>query len=54
MKRTSVKSKPELKLKRRLQLVRTTIREMIPTEFQDVNGGYAAEPSCWLPPYTNV
>jgi hypothetical protein len=39
MKRTSAKNKPELKLKRTLQLVRTTIRELSPSQLEQVNGG---------------
>lgn len=39
MKRTSPKNKPELMLKRKLQLVRTTIRELIPAQLEQVHGG---------------
>jgi hypothetical protein len=39
MKRTGLKNKQELKLKRRLELVRNTIRELTPTELERVNGG---------------
>lgn len=38
MKRTSAKNK-QLTLKRRLELVRTTIRELTPVELEKVNGG---------------
>lgn len=55
MKRTSMKNKPELKLKRTLQLVRTTIRELTPTQLAHVNGGYEEyAPSCARIPYTNI
>jgi len=56
MKRTSPKNKPELMLKRKLQLVRTTIRELTPSQLSHVNGGYGEEeeyaPSCVYPYYT--
>jgi hypothetical protein len=40
MKRTSMKNK-QLKLKRRLELVRTTVRELTPAQLGQVNGGEA-------------
>lgn len=55
MKRTSPKNKPELMLKRKLQLVRTTIRELTPAQLEQVNGGGPEEeeyaPGC-SNPYT--
>jgi hypothetical protein len=39
MKRTGIKNQREQKLERRLELVRTTIRELTPTELQQVQGG---------------
>jgi hypothetical protein len=39
MKRTSAKDKRERKLKLRLDLVRTTVRVLTPTELENVNGG---------------
>lgn len=39
MKRTSVLKKPQLKLRRRLELVRTTIRELSPAQLGRVDGG---------------
>lgn len=49
MKRTNLRSKGQLQLKRRLELVRTTIRELGTTELAQVNGGgeAPAAPSCW-------
>lgn len=41
MKRTSA-NKSELKLKRRLSFVRTTVRELTPAELEAVNGGAAS------------
>jgi hypothetical protein len=38
MKRTSMKNK-QLKLKRRLELVRTIVRELTPAQLGQVNGG---------------
>jgi hypothetical protein len=57
MKRTSANNKPGLKLKRKLQLVRTTIRELTPSQLEQVNGGYEESPpnpegSCVYPYYT--
>ena len=40
MKRTSMKNK-QLKLKRRLELVRTTVRELTPAQLGQINGGEA-------------
>lgn len=39
MKRNSAIKKLDLKLKRRLELVRTTVRQLTPTELRQVNGG---------------
>jgi hypothetical protein len=39
MKRTNRKNQKELKLERRLALVRTTIRDLSPTQLAQVNGG---------------
>jgi len=39
MKRIGKKTKSGLKLKRRLDLVRTTIRDLTPMQLQQVNGG---------------
>jgi hypothetical protein len=39
MKRTNSKAKNELKLERRLSLVRTTIRELRPNQLGQANGG---------------
>jgi hypothetical protein len=39
MKRTVMKTKRELALKRKLQLVRTSLRELTPTQLDDVHGG---------------
>jgi hypothetical protein len=50
MKRTKV----ELKLKRRLELIRTTVRELSPEQLRDPKGGaatYTCDPSC-SDPYT--
>jgi hypothetical protein len=55
MKRTGAKNKQEKQLKRRLDLVRTTIRELTPAQLQQVNGGdsLVADPSvCDLWPFT--
>jgi hypothetical protein len=51
MKRTNVKNSGELKLKRRLELVRTTVRVLSPIELKLVEGGMdqagtAEEPFC--------
>ncbi|HWU87525.1 MAG TPA: class I lanthipeptide [Kofleriaceae bacterium] len=55
MKRTSNKDKPELLLKRRLQLVRTTIRELTPAQLEQVNGGNGEGPiTCSLYTYNNA
>jgi hypothetical protein len=43
MKRISVKSK-KLDLKRRLELVRTTVRELTPAQLGQANGGGEMEP----------
>jgi hypothetical protein len=52
MKRTSTKDKKELKLARRLELVRTTIRQFKPKELTQINGGSESpEPGC-PPRYT--
>jgi hypothetical protein len=40
MKRNATKNKLGLKLERRLELVRTTLRELTPAELERVNGGY--------------
>ena len=57
MKKTNT-SKSSLQLKRKLQLVRTTLRELTPEQLLQINGGdrsgipnAAAEPSC-IRPYT--
>jgi len=39
MKRTNKKNQKELKLERRLALVRTTIRDLSPKQLTQVNGG---------------
>ncbi len=39
MKRTNAKDKRDLKLKQRLELVRTTVRVLTPTELEHINGG---------------
>jgi hypothetical protein len=39
MKRTNKKNQKELKLERRLALVRTTIRDLSPNQLGQVNGG---------------
>jgi hypothetical protein len=39
MKRTGTKNQREQALKLRLQLVRTTIRQLTPAELEQVNGG---------------
>jgi len=41
MKRTNSKAKSELKLERRLVLVRTTLRELRPNQLGQANGGSA-------------
>lgn len=43
MKRTVLKNKKALKLERRLALVRTTIRELRPSQLEQVNGGDTEE-----------
>ena len=56
MKRNGTQNKQEQKLKRRLELVRTTIRELTPGELDRVNGGtesYSIPSLCDCPPYTN-
>jgi hypothetical protein len=45
MKRTSTKNKKELKLERRLALVRTTIRDLTPNQLEQANGGYEEGPT---------
>jgi hypothetical protein len=40
MKRTTLKNKRGLKLERRLELVRTTIRELTPLQLERANGAY--------------
>jgi len=45
MKRTSMKNK-QLELKRRLALVRTTIRELTPVQLGRVNGGADTDNGC--------
>jgi hypothetical protein len=56
MKRTSLKDKPELK--RRLQLVRTTIRELTPAQLAQAGGGgeleYAPTANCSQCSYTYI
>ncbi len=57
MKRTSAMKKPGLKLKQRLELVRTTIRELSPTQLHRVDGGYGddyAALTAWCPTRTCV
>jgi hypothetical protein len=57
MKRNSPKTKRDLKLKRRLELVRTTIRELTPTQLGQVNGGTETvldAPSGCIRPYTYI
>ena len=50
MKRSRVKQQQEFELKRRLELVRTTIRELTPAQLEDIHGGTEAnavgEPNC--------
>lgn len=59
MKRTSLKAKRNIKLKRRLELVRTTIRELTPAQLEQINGGNTEPqpmpdaPGC-IRPYTQV
>jgi len=57
MKRTGAKdkNKRDLKLKRRLELVRTTIRELTPAQLDHVNGGTDGgyvETGCAYRPFT--
>ncbi len=43
MKRTNKKNQKELKLERRLALVRSTIRDLSPNQLEQVNGGSQVE-----------
>jgi hypothetical protein len=57
MKRNGTKDKRERELERRLDLVRTTVRVLTPTELDQVNGGTtspknAAGTGCSFWPYT--
>jgi hypothetical protein len=61
MKRIGTKQNQESNLNRRLELVRTTIRELTPTQLGQINGGTEAtkdetnpDPEPWCPPlYTD-
>jgi hypothetical protein len=53
MKRTGRK-KPKLTLKRRLELVRTTIRDLTPTQLEQVNGGYTEYYDICIPGWTRI
>jgi hypothetical protein len=50
MRRTIMKNKKELKLEKRLALVRTTIRELRPNQLAEVNGGSVHEAAPEWPP----
>ena len=55
MKRTSSKNRREQKLKRRLVLIRATVRELSPIELEQVNGGDEVTVNasgCYDPPNT--
>jgi hypothetical protein len=55
MKSTNLKRKQELKIKRRLELVRTKIRELTPAQLRHVNGGYTEEvPTCYAGSMCNL
>lgn len=45
MKQANTKNTKELKLQKRLALVRTTIRELNPNQLEQVNGGSVAYPT---------
>jgi hypothetical protein len=57
MKRTDVRKKRELKLKQRLELVRTTVRELTPSQLDQIKGATETEPTTekdpgpWCPPF---
>lgn len=53
MKRIKVKSTLELKLQRRLELVRTTVRELTPEQYRQVRGGRNEITNC-CPLYTQA
>ena len=62
MKRTGAKRNQGSNLNRRLELVRTTIRELTPTQLEQINGGTEdvnqeqtqENPEPWCPPlYTD-
>jgi hypothetical protein len=55
MKPLQSKGKLELELGRQLKMVRTTVRELTPTQLQDAGGGIPTEccPSC-TDPWTNI
>jgi hypothetical protein len=46
MKPYNTQNRKELKLERRLALVRTTIRELSPDQLVQANGGSNLEPTC--------
>ena len=55
MKPTNTKNQKELKLLRRLEVVRTTIRELSPSQLGDVNGGSAIAYTVeWPPACSNI
>ena len=57
MKRTGVKNKREHALRQRLELVRTTVRELTPSQLDQINGATVTEltgdsdPHPWCPPF---
>lgn len=53
MKRTNTKNRKELKLQQRLALVRTTIRDLSPSQLGQVNGG-SLDPADCIPNWTRV
>jgi hypothetical protein len=58
MKKTNVKSNGELKLQRRLELVRSTLRVLTPAQLEEVKGGTVLSETCdgepWCPPFLSI
>ena len=58
MKKTNVKANRELQLKRRLELVRSTVRVLTPAQLEEVKGGTEVSETCngepWCPPFLSL
>jgi hypothetical protein len=58
MKKTNVKANRELQLKRRLELVRSTVRVLTPMQLEAVRGGTEGSDTCngepWCPPLFSI